>query len=178
MFVYIRADWRKSDSSVDGEPQRIWRWNSNSRDVVGSSPFFSRLAVRAPQRACSQARDLTATREAGFAKDGEGYGIGRIAMTDVFCEKERKCGIRPPPPPPPTNNKVRLTTATLIFSFKTSSLFLPLYSLKDRKIRTKSAKIREAARRQSHTRPVTHAIQQATNIAVAGGRGGGKDGYW
>ena len=78
----------------------------------------------------------------------------------------------PTPPPPPTNNKVRLTTATLIFSFKTSSLFLPLYSLKDRKIRTKSAKIREAARRQSHTRPVTHAIQQATNIAVAGGRGG------
>ena len=76
----------------------------------------------------------------------------------------------PPTPPPPTNNKVRLTTATLIFSFKTSSLFLPLYSLKDRKIRTKSAKIREAARRQSHTRPVTHAIQQATNIAVAGGR--------
>ena len=27
-----RADWRKSDSSVDGEPQWNWRWNSNSRE--------------------------------------------------------------------------------------------------------------------------------------------------
>ena len=40
MFVCIRApfpllaDWRKSDSSVDGEPQGNWRRNSNSRDVV------------------------------------------------------------------------------------------------------------------------------------------------
>ena len=32
-FVYIRADWWKSDSSVDGEPQGNWR------DVVASSPF-------------------------------------------------------------------------------------------------------------------------------------------
>ena len=168
VFVYIRADWRKSDSSVDGEPQGIWRWNSNSGDIVASSPFFSRPAVRAPQRACSQARDLTATREAGFAKVGEGYGIGRIAMTEVFCEKERKCGINPlPSPPPPTNNKVRLTTATLIFSLNTSSLFLSLYSLKDRKSRTKWATSREAARRQNHSRPVTHTIQQATNIAAA-----------
>ena len=30
-FPY-RADWRKSDSSVDGEPQGNWRWNSNSRE--------------------------------------------------------------------------------------------------------------------------------------------------
>ena len=28
MFIYNRADWRKSDSSVDGEPQGNWRWNS------------------------------------------------------------------------------------------------------------------------------------------------------
>ena len=27
MFVYIRADWRKYDSSVDGEPQGNRRWN-------------------------------------------------------------------------------------------------------------------------------------------------------
>ena len=130
----LRVDWRKSDSSVDGEPQGNWRRNSNSRDVVASSPFLSRPAVRAPQRTCSQARDLTATREAGFAKIREGYGmIGRIAMTEVFCEKERKCGISPRP----TNNKVRLTTATLILSLNTSSLFLPLYCLKDRKSQTK-----------------------------------------
>ena len=38
--VYIRADWRKSDSSVDREPQGNWRWNSNSNDVVASSPSF------------------------------------------------------------------------------------------------------------------------------------------
>ena len=49
----LRADWRKSDSSVDGEPQGNWRWHSNSRDVVASSPSFSRPAARAPRRACS-----------------------------------------------------------------------------------------------------------------------------
>ena len=43
----LRAGWRKSDSSVDGEPQGNWRQNSNSRDVVASSPSFSRPAARA-----------------------------------------------------------------------------------------------------------------------------------
>ena len=52
----LRADWRKFDSSVDGEPQGNWRWNSNSRDVVASSPSFSRRAARTPRRACSQAK--------------------------------------------------------------------------------------------------------------------------
>ena len=28
------------NSSVDGEPQGNWRWNSNSRDIVASSPSF------------------------------------------------------------------------------------------------------------------------------------------
>ena len=32
---------RKSDSSVDGEPQGNRTWNSNSRDVVVSSPPYS-----------------------------------------------------------------------------------------------------------------------------------------
>ena len=41
-----RCDWRKSDSSIDGEPQGNWRWNSNSRDVVASSPSFLRPAAR------------------------------------------------------------------------------------------------------------------------------------
>ena len=54
----LRADWRKSDSSVDGEPQGNWRWNSNSRDVVASSPSFSRPAARAPRRACSQTLNI------------------------------------------------------------------------------------------------------------------------
>ena len=46
--IPLRADWRRSDSSVNGEPQGNWQWNSNSRDVVASSPSFSRLAVRTP----------------------------------------------------------------------------------------------------------------------------------
>ena len=32
----LRANWRKSDSSVDGEPQVNWRRNSSSTDVVAS----------------------------------------------------------------------------------------------------------------------------------------------
>ena len=62
MFVYIRARFRfalisgKSDTSVDGEPQGNWRWNSNSRDVVASSPSFSRPALRVPRRVHSQAK--------------------------------------------------------------------------------------------------------------------------
>ena len=50
----LLADWRKSDSSVDREQQGNWRWNSNSRDIVASSPSFSHHAARAPRRACSQ----------------------------------------------------------------------------------------------------------------------------
>ena len=48
MFVYSCVHFRfaligtqKSDSSVYGEPQEKWRWNSNSRDIVASSPPFS-----------------------------------------------------------------------------------------------------------------------------------------
>ena len=51
--LLLGADWRKYDSSVDGEPQGNWRWNSNSRGVVTSSPSFSRPAARAPRSACS-----------------------------------------------------------------------------------------------------------------------------
>ena len=61
MFVYIRARFcfalisGKSDTSVRGEPQGNWRWNSNSRDGVASSPSFSRPALRVPRRVHSQA---------------------------------------------------------------------------------------------------------------------------
>ena len=34
----LHNDWEKSDSSVDRYPQANWRWNSNSRDLVASSP--------------------------------------------------------------------------------------------------------------------------------------------
>ena len=50
-----RPNWRKSESTVDWEPQGNWRRNSNSRDVVASSPSFSCPAARAPRRAFSQA---------------------------------------------------------------------------------------------------------------------------
>ena len=52
----LHADWWKSDHSVDREPQGIWRWNSNSRDVIASSPSFSHPAIRVPWRACWQAK--------------------------------------------------------------------------------------------------------------------------
>ena len=52
----LRSDWRKSNSSVDGEPQQNCRWNSNSRDVVPSSPSFSRQAAIALRGDRSQAK--------------------------------------------------------------------------------------------------------------------------
>ena len=55
MFVYIHADWRKSASSVDWVPQGNWRRDSNSRDIVASSPSFSHPAAGTPRRACLQA---------------------------------------------------------------------------------------------------------------------------
>ena len=61
MFVYIRVRFRLAligvnlTSQSTGATQGNWRWNSNSRDVVASSPSFSHLAARAPWRACSQA---------------------------------------------------------------------------------------------------------------------------
>ena len=48
-FLLLRADWRKSDSSVNAEPQGNWRWNSNSREVVASSPSFSRPTTCVPR---------------------------------------------------------------------------------------------------------------------------------
>ena len=50
----LLADWRKFDNSVDGEQQGNWRWNSNSRDAVASSPSFCHHAARVPRRTYSQ----------------------------------------------------------------------------------------------------------------------------
>ena len=36
----LRANWLKSDSSVNREPQGNWKQNSNSRDIVASSPSY------------------------------------------------------------------------------------------------------------------------------------------
>ena len=57
MFVDIGArfaDWQESDCSVDGGPKGHWRWNSNFRDVVASSPSVSCPAARMSRRTCSQ----------------------------------------------------------------------------------------------------------------------------
>ena len=62
----LRADWRKSDSSVDGEPQENWRWNSNSRDVVASSPSFSRPAARAPGELASRLDQITSSGQTKY----------------------------------------------------------------------------------------------------------------
>ena len=51
----LRADWRKSESSVVREQQENWTLNSNSREEIASSTSFSHHAARAPQKACSQA---------------------------------------------------------------------------------------------------------------------------
>ena len=61
MFVYIRAPFRFAliggnlTVQSTGCHKGNWRCNSNSRDVLASSPSFSRPAARAPRRACSQA---------------------------------------------------------------------------------------------------------------------------
>ena len=54
----LRTDWRKSDSSVDGEPQGNWKWKLKFKDVVESPPSFSCPAAREPRGACSQAKFL------------------------------------------------------------------------------------------------------------------------
>ena len=61
MFVYIYAHFcfaligRNLAVQSTGKPKGNWRWNSNFRDVVASSPSFSHPATRAPWRPCSQA---------------------------------------------------------------------------------------------------------------------------
>ena len=75
----LRADWLKSDSSVNGKPQRNWRWNSNSRDVLASSPSYSCPTARAPTRAFLQANVLSL--QASFLG---GYGGPKIACSQAM----------------------------------------------------------------------------------------------
>ena len=55
--VYIRARFRfaLTGGNLTAQSTRSHSWNSNSRDVVASSPSFSRPAARAPLRSCSRA---------------------------------------------------------------------------------------------------------------------------
>ena len=71
----LRADLRKSGCSVDGEPQGNWGRNLNSRNVVSSSPSFSRHTASAPWRAFSQAKRGTAfIHQKSSNKNNEGWG--------------------------------------------------------------------------------------------------------
>ena len=76
-----RADWRKLDSSVDGEPQGNWKQNSNSRDVrvAAGSPSFSRSADRALRRTYSQARIMVIVRAHFFV-----YFLGLFARIFTY----------------------------------------------------------------------------------------------
>ena len=55
----LRADWRKSDSSVDGEPQGNWKWNLN----FASSPSLPPRRQRAPE-------SLLADERGGGGREG------------------------------------------------------------------------------------------------------------
>ena len=91
-FVYIysrssplHAGWRKSDSSVDGEPQGNGRRNSNSKGVVVSFTSFSRPATRAPRRVCSQANGGTAViHQESIYKNSEGWGEGKWLRSKIL----------------------------------------------------------------------------------------------
>ena len=85
MFVYIcnRFCFPGHVRSVDGEPQENWRWNSNSRDLVASSPSFSHPTTRVPWRACSQANPFSS-----FARNST-VGVSRAKLcnwTRIFWD--------------------------------------------------------------------------------------------
>ena len=98
----LRADWQKSDSSVDREPQG--NWNSNSIDAVSSSPSFSRPAARAPRRACSQATSLFAM-ELDRSKAKSLIHVPQICLPSITSgvtnksDQFRFLGNCPPTPP-------------------------------------------------------------------------------
>ena len=65
MFVYTCSCFRfvlfggnLTVSSVVGEPQGNWKWNSNSRDVVASSPSFSCSTARVPRESLLAGWDI------------------------------------------------------------------------------------------------------------------------
>ena len=80
--------------------QGNWRRNSNSRDVVTSSPSFSRPTARVPWRACSQATKhiiqinklLHCTFNKTLLKEGQ-FGnksfIRRLRRTDLPLKSKR-----------------------------------------------------------------------------------------
>ena len=76
----LLVDRRKSDSLVKGEPRGNWRQDSNSRDVVASSPWFPRPAARAPRRTSSQATSKTEFRAPEFDENDEYGGNSDLAI--------------------------------------------------------------------------------------------------
>ena len=89
-FALVSASrWlAENRSSVYGGSQGNWRWNSNSIDVILSSPSFSLPAARAPRRACSQASfwiNLIFCRFCYYSRDI--LGLGRATYFEaVFSQ--------------------------------------------------------------------------------------------
>ena len=69
---------------VDEEPEGIWRWNSNSRDVVARSPSFSRPVARAPQRAYSQTNLGLTSLEAACLFHSRSLRVSRFLLYLCF----------------------------------------------------------------------------------------------
>ena len=93
----LRAEWQKSESSVDREPQGNRRWNSNSKHVVANSLSFSRPVARASRRACSQSDVFFCLQvdrpinEGGLTRGGGAYifqarlgGGGNLRLGSIF----------------------------------------------------------------------------------------------
>ena len=81
----LHADWRKSDSSVDGERQENWRRNSNSKGVIVSPTSFFRPAARAPRRAFSPANGgTTFIHQESIYKNSEGWGQGKWLRSKIL----------------------------------------------------------------------------------------------
>ena len=58
VFVYICADWRKSDNSVDGEPQGNWWWSIKFQRCSCNLSFLFLPCRQSAWRAWSQVRHI------------------------------------------------------------------------------------------------------------------------
>ena len=114
----LLADWQKSDSSVDGEPQGNWRRNLNSTDVVASSPFFSRPAARATLRACSQASKCGAHKLISF-------GVITFVLTSGFISGGGQVPAKLFSLPPTRTSSFRLRLSRKLSSLPQTEGLLP-----------------------------------------------------
>ena len=65
-----------------------WRWDSNSRDVIASSPSFSRPAARAPRRVRSQANVIIEIGGSGNVSHHPGALVARVDLLRIQIQFE------------------------------------------------------------------------------------------